>query len=209
MKADMSQPIEISPVVVVVDLETLATSQDAVIGTIGAVARNLLDDRALGTFYQRIDLALHQPRRYRDAETTAWWKKQEGSLAWRELFDPALPRVSLELALTQLADWMGEMKAHCPAGSYLQVMGNGCEFDNVILADAFEQFAMPLPWQFRANQSLRTAVWLGRLLLNTDPKYAQPFLGEPHYALDDARHEAETLQAIVNLFRYRLGRAAR
>ena len=75
------------------------------------------------------------------------------------------------------------------------------EFDNVLLADAYDKWGIEQPWQFRGNQSLRTAVWMGRKLLDIDPKYDLQFEGIQHHALHDARHEAKYLLHIMGAFK--------
>lgn len=202
--------VEISPIVITVDLETLGRGERAVIGTIGAVARNVVSGKELGTFYTRIDLTLDQPGRERHEDTLLWWDglAETQPAAWREMFDPELPRGTLLRALEGLAEFIAMIKAHCRPGSYVQVLGNGPEFDNAILAHAYESHGLAQPWQFRGNQSLRTLVWLGRLLLGIDPKYGASFAGIPHHALDDARHEATTLQTIFDAFRAQGDQAA-
>lgn len=196
-------PVEFSPIVIVIDTETLGRGERAVIGTIGAVARNVMSKKDLGQFYTRINLELEQPGREIHEDVTEWWDGMASSnpAAWREMFDPDLPRGDLPTALASLADFIAMVKAHCKPGSYVQVMGNGPEFDNAIMAHAYESHGMPLPWPFRANQSLRTPVWMGRLLLGIDPKYDGVFSGTQHHALHDAQHEAEVLQTIIDNFR--------
>ncbi|WP_323066009.1 3'-5' exonuclease [Aeromonas jandaei] len=195
--------VEFSPIVIVLDTETLGRGERAVIGTIGAVARNVMSRKDLGQFYTRINLELNQPGREIHEDVTEWWDGMASSnpAAWREMFDHDLPRGDLPTALASLAEFIAMVKAHCKPGSYVQVMGNGPEFDNAIMAHAYESHGMALPWQFRANQSLRTPVWLGRLLLGIDPKYEGVFAGTKHHALHDAKHEAEVLQAIIDNFR--------
>jgi len=206
----MNQPdayqIENSPVVITIDLETLGRGERAVIGTIGAVARNVTSRKELGTFYTRIDLTIEQPGREQHEDVMEWWDGMASSnpAAWREMFDPDLPRGTLFRALEGLAEFITMIKAHCRPGSYVQVLGNGSEFDNAIMAHAYESLGLALPWQFRANQSLRTLVWMGRMLLGVDPKYSVPFSGIQHHALDDAKHEANTMQAIIDTFREQL-----
>lgn len=202
----MTNHIEISPVVVVVDIETLGRGERAVIGTIGATCINLLTGEHYGDFYTRIDLQLPQPNREINEDTVLWWQQlaRYNPAAWLEMYDVELPRGTLQRALESLGEWLGHMKLRCPDDSYLQVLGNGPEFDNAALAHAFESHGMAIPWQFRANQSLRTPVWLARLLLGTDPKYTIPFTGTQHHALDDAKHEAAVLLDIFNQFRQRL-----
>jgi hypothetical protein len=189
--------------VAVVDIETLGQGPDAVICSIAVVVVDLVNLVVIDEFYCRVDH--NQVNRTTAQGTMDFWRQQEQESpeAWAELFmfNPACIRLfitdALELLFTFLLKVFGRVED-------VQLMGNGSEFDNVILAHAYEQWEMPQPWHFRGNQSLRTAVWMGRVLLGVDPKYQLPFEGIRHHALHDARHEAAYLIAILKAFRQQL-----
>ncbi|MFM5431429.1 3'-5' exonuclease [Aeromonas veronii] len=187
--------------VAVVDIETLGQGADAVICSIAVVVVDLGSLAVVDEFYCRVDH--NQVNRSRSEGTLAFWEqqRQESPAAWDELFSPAGQRLFITSALELLATFL--LKAFGRIED-VQLMGNGSEFDNVILAHAYEQWGMAQPWHFRGNQSLRTAVWMGRVLLGIDPKYQLPFDGVRHHALHDARHEAAYLIAILKAFRERL-----
>ncbi|UJQ36158.1 3'-5' exoribonuclease [Aeromonas caviae] len=187
--------------VAVADIETLGQGADAVICSIAVVVVDLGSLAVVDEFYCRVDH--NQVNRSRSEGTLAFWEqqRQESPAAWDELFSPAGQRLFITSALELLAAFL--LKAFGRAED-VQLMGNGSEFDNVILAHAYEQWGMAQPWHFRGNQSLRTAVWMGRALLGIDPKYQLPFEGVRHHALHDARHEAAYLIAILKAFRERL-----
>ncbi|WP_323936214.1 3'-5' exonuclease [Aeromonas veronii] len=187
--------------VAVADIETLGQGVDAVICSIAVVVVDLGSLAVVDEFYCRVDH--NQVNRSRSEGTLAFWEqqRQESPAAWDELFNPAGQRLFITSALELLSTFL--LKAFGRAED-VQLMGNGSEFDNVILAHAYEQWGMAQPWHFRGNQSLRTAVWMGRVLLGIDPKYQLPFEGVRHHALHDARHEAAYLIAILKAFRERL-----
>lgn len=182
--------------VAVVDIETLAQGHNAVIGTIGVVIVDVTQLRTVDEFYCRVDLA---QGRQRDDDTMAFWERQkiESPAAWEEMFGNA-GRLFLVDALKALSNFLGR---HFDRVAAVELMGNGSEFDNVLLADAYQQWGVDLPWWFRGNQSLRTVVWMGRQLLGIDPKYQLPFEGSRHHALHDARHEAAYLIHILAGFK--------
>ncbi|MGN5127380.1 3'-5' exonuclease [Aeromonas sp. 30P] len=185
----------------VVDIETLGQGADAVICSIAVVVVDLGSLVVVDEFYCRVDH--NQVNRSRSEGTLAFWEqqRQESPAAWDELFNPAGQRLFITSALELLSTFL--LKAFGRIED-VQLMGNGSEFDNVILAHAYDQWGMAQPWHFRGNQSLRTAVWMGRVLLGIDPKYQLPFEGVRHHALHDARHEAAYLIAILKAFRERL-----
>lgn len=188
-----------SNLVAVVDIETLAQSVDAVICSIGVVMVDVPRRCIVDEFYCRVDLA---QRRLRDDDTLAFWERQrvESPQAWDELFGQR-GRLFLPDALATLGNFL---RRHFPDVDDVELMGNGCEFDNAILANAYQQWGMTPPWHFRGNQSLRSVVWMGRQLLGIDPKNQLPFEGVRHHALHDARHEAAYLIAILQAFQERL-----
>ncbi|MGL5480368.1 MAG: 3'-5' exonuclease [Aeromonas veronii] len=188
-----------TPFIAVLDVETLAQSVHAVIGTIGVTVVNVMTGQEIGHFYTRIDLNLPQSARVMDQDTLAFWERQktENPAAWAELFDRSLPRGSLRRALESLAEFLNFMEA---GGREIEIVGNGPEFDNAIICDACKQLDLHELWHFRRNQSMRTGVWMGRLLLGVDPKYQIPFEGVQHHAGDDSRHEAKTIVSIVRSF---------
>ncbi|XNS77582.1 3'-5' exonuclease (plasmid) [Vibrio cyclitrophicus] len=160
--------LNMTPLVAVVDIETAARTPNAMILSVGCVIVNVLEQVEVASFYSRCDLD-SQFNREKDTGTLEWWEKVKADHpeSYNEAFSPDLERSPLEMVLTGLdaffACHFGEAKR--------QVMGNGPEFDNVILSNACEQVGIEQPWHYGGNQSLRTAVLMGRLLLGIDPKY--------------------------------------
>jgi hypothetical protein len=188
-----------TPFIAVLDVETLAQSVHAVIGTMGVTVVNVMTGEEIGHFYRRVIWRDQQDGRAIDASTMAFWNEQKEAnpAAWAEMFDDSLPRCPLKQALLELTCFLQQVSA---GGREIEVVGNGPEFDNAIIADACWHLGLSEPWYFRRNQSMRTAVWMGRLLLGVDPKYQIPFEGVQHHAGDDSRHEAKAIVSIVRSF---------
>ncbi len=189
--------------VVVIDLETLSISPGAAIGTVGAVLVDVLTGEILSEFYERAELK-GQESRLRDSSTMAFWAEQKhlNRLAWNEVFSDEVSRRPLPCVLQTFCNWMMAIQE---TYGEVEVMGNGPEFDNVIMVDALKWCGLNDPWHFRFNQSLRTVVWMARLLLKVDPRHVPLVAGEVlHHALHDARREAKGLYRGVNAFSERL-----
>ncbi|MGD1507122.1 3'-5' exonuclease [Vibrio harveyi] len=195
--------IKSSPVIHVADLETGSTGPNTHIFSAAVVTVDLYQRRIINQTYMlisdegqenRIKDDINQPN-----STMAFWEKQktESPEAYAELFsaEKQEERLSLPEALHQIAYYI---KENTPEGTKAQVMGNGPEFDNVILSHAYKEAGIEQPWYFLGNQSLRTACLLGRLLLGIDPKYTLERKGPLHHALYDALHEAEYLIEITS-----------
>jgi hypothetical protein len=164
---------------VMLDLETLATTPDATILTIGAVpfcteTLKISED----VFYVKVELE-NQDRAI-SARTAAWWDEQTDE-AKKEAFEGN--RVSLDNALKAFSLWFSGV------GSDVKIWGNGATFDVSIMEDAYRRDKTP--WKFWNVRDMRTIVDFDRL--NTDRPI---FKGEKHSALADAKHQAEYVLAI-------------
>ncbi len=166
---------------VMLDLETLGTAADSVIMSIGAVRFDLdsdaIDDAG---FYASIsiDSNLEYKRRIQE-DTLLWWLKQpiEAQTVFHE------SKQTLPVALSDFADWLGE--GDC------QMWSNGADFDLPMVAHAFTQCNMQVPWKFWNSNCFRTYKKLPGA-----KNVKLPMLGVKHNALFDAIHQAKTAQAI-------------
>jgi hypothetical protein len=192
----------LTPLMAVIDIETLDTKPSAVIASIGCVVVNVFTGEFVSEFYERCEI-VHQSTtlgRTKSQSTIDWWDKQAVDClpAYQEVFDKGFKRDKLYNVLPRLNDFL----TNTFDGNRVQLMGNGPEFDNAALNHAMEQFNIKPAWDYGANQSLRTIVWMGRMLMGIDPKYTLELQdGEvKHHALHDARHEAKYLCAVFQSF---------
>jgi len=197
------------PLIAVVDLESLDTVVSAVIASVGCVVIDVLTGEEKGSFYHQLDVTEQEGIRSHSQDTLDWWQKirEQNPEAYLATFpdktvfsqgnDYGLLPYTLNAFNEFLRAQFGDER--------IQIMGNGSEFDNAILMHAMHQFGIEPAWDHGGNQSLRTPVWMGRLLLDYDPKYELEFEGIKHHALHDARHEAKYLHLIVKMFQEKLG----
>lgn len=73
--------------------------------------------------------------------------------------------------------------------------GNGVDFDNVILRNAYDAVSIEPFWKHWNNRCVRTIVELGRNA-GIDPKKTLQFEGDQHNALADAIHQAKCVSII-------------
>lgn len=167
-----------------VDLETLATTPNAAILSIGAVTFDPNSTKVYDTFYHRIELeSLEIIDTYIDDATIEWWSKQDPA-AQEEAFDPN-NRVDIR--------WMlDEFYKFCMGSS--KFWSHGSTFDIIILEHYFRQVNKPYPWKFWEVRDTRTLFDLGM-----DPEMPQ---ANKHHALEDALRQATGVQ---NMFK-KLGR---
>ena len=166
---------------IMMDAETLATTADACILSIGAVRFDLesarIDDAG---FYASISIDSNMDYKRRVSEDTLiWWMKQ-GPEA-QGVFHEA--KVTLGSALDDLADWIGASDPF--------VWSNGADFDLPMLAHAYTQQSKEIPWKFWNSRCFRTYKNLpGAKDVRVPP------LGVKHNALSDAHQQVRILQTI-------------
>lgn len=154
---------------IMLDLETLGNKPGAVIVAIGAVA--FAGGQVEESFYARINAeSAVQAGLKLDVSTVLWWMKQ-GDAARAELNKPG---DDLAIALEYFKDFV-------PKDAL--VWGNGSDFDNTILAAAYDACGLLLPWKFWNNRCYRT-------LKALRPEIKLVNTGTAHNALDDARAQA-------------------
>lgn len=170
---------------IMLDLETMGTASDAAIIAIGAVKFNPRGNGVLDAFYTRVDLASSISAGLTvTGSTVDWWMHGDRDHARERLLaNPAMP---LWEALAGFNDWYEDDKGDIP----IPVWGNGAMFDNAIMRAAYEKLKMQCPWGFRDDRCYRTMKSLTAIMPPSD--------GVAHFALDDARMQAQHLQSICN-----------
>lgn len=174
-----------------VDMETMGNSPDAPIVSIGAVFFDPSTGNTGAEFYRVVSLESSMSFGMKpDASTIQWWLKQSSEARSAILVDEAM---GLLETLELLADFIAENAAN---GSHtVQMWGNGCSFDNVILRRAYALTDTPFAVPFRNDRDVRTMVELGKSV-GINPRYDIPFEGDMHNALSDARHQIKYVSAI-------------
>jgi hypothetical protein len=164
-----------------IDTETLATTADAVIMSIGAVKFNLLTGEPSDeAFYASISIdsqtgALH--RRINES-TVVWWMGQNTEA--KKVFTE--PKDTIEVALINLSDWFDHED--------YEVWSNGADFDIPMLTHAYSQFDQQPPWKYYNSRCYRTLKKLyPAVYASTNPG--------AHNALADALCQATHTQRIL------------
>lgn len=162
---------------IMIDLETMGQKGNAAIVSIGAV---YFDNSGLGRqFSMLVDLESSVDAGLDiDASTVMWWMKQSEAA-----------RSSLAGDAENIVDVLSAFSVFAADGFTL--WGNGADFDNAILANAYDKCKMPFPFKFWNNRCYRTMKNIFR-----DVKMDRK--GVYHNALDDAISQAEHLVKIAN-----------
>ncbi|EOS0577400.1 3'-5' exoribonuclease, partial [Escherichia coli] len=131
-----------------IDLETMGKNPDA---PINALAGKFFDPATgeMGPeFSKTIDLETAGGVIERD--TIKWWLKQSREAQSAILTD----EIPLDDALLQLREFIDENSGEF----FVQVWGNGANFDNVILRRSYERQGIPCPWRYTNDRDVRTMV---------------------------------------------------
>lgn len=170
---------------VMLDLETLGVSPGCTILSIGAAEFDR--DGLKASFYGVISRAscraagLHE-----DPDTKAWWLRQSPEA--RETLDEATDKnqsVSLGRVLFQFDFWLSQVAGlDDPERKGVAIWGNGADFDQPILAEAYRRAGHELPWATYNSRCYRT-------LKNLRPNIMMVRKGTHHSARSDAQSQAD------------------
>lgn len=170
------------------DIETLDTSPQAVVISIGAVVFDPLAEELGPVYYTELtDLADQQQRgRTLNADTVVWWMNQD-ALARQVFAEKAADAPNRATTVNALLGFAELIRA--AGGRDALIWGNGSDFDNIIVGSLYDSYGMKKPWSYSKNRCFRTMK-----NLRPDVKVARE--GTHHNALDDAITQAKHLQAI-------------
>jgi exodeoxyribonuclease VIII len=161
-----------------VDLETMAVTPNAVILTLGAVHFDPYGSELGDSLYLRFDLDDQDfLKREVDPNTLTWWSKQDAAVM-EEAFSSD-NRVPIKDAMDQFHKFAWGCRAFWSHGSV---------FDIVILENLFTQLEKSSPWNFWQVRDTRTLFDLGQT--PDMPKDAK------HNALEDAKRQAIGVQNV-------------
>lgn len=167
-----------------IDIETLGTSSNSVILSIGAVE---FDGDKLGKEFEvYIDPeSCTDHGLVIDARTVMWWLGQSDEARGELLKRKGVTLDEAILQLHQAFDWKGK-----------QVWCNGADFDFPIIASACKAVGILEPWQYWAKMDYRT---LKNLLPKKTFGELQVKPDVAHSALSDAKAQAQTT---INILKY-------
>lgn len=128
---------------------------------------------------------------WRDPETVQWWSDQSEE-AQAAFTNP----VDLCEALMKFGFWL----MNIAPGQSLRLWSHGPAFDPPILAEAYHECGLEVPWHYRAPRDTRTLFDLAGIS-NHSEFMAQTSYGTAHHALDDAIAQARSVCAAWAIIR--------
>jgi len=162
-----------SSINVMLDLETMGKGPTSAITEIGACVFSskegiVSEFSTMVNLQSCIDVGLTL-----DASTIIWWMNQKWEARKRFGQDSKAPVLSK--ALLDFTQWIPKVAS---------VWGNGSDFDNVILSNAYKVSGLKRPWPDFNDRCFRT-------MKKTFGSVQEPVReGTHHSALDDAKHQA-------------------
>jgi DNA polymerase III epsilon subunit-like protein len=172
---------------IMIDLETLSTSANASILTIGAVKfdpfNNEIDNPNCEKFYVKVNLDSCDELSLDVSDATIEWWGQQSKEAQEEAFSTD-NRIHIREAFNQLYKFCWGAK---------RVWSHGAAFDIVICENVFRKLNKAVPWNFWEVRDTRTLFDLG-----IDPQ-RPPVL--KHHALEDAWNQAVGVQNVFQRLR--------
>lgn len=167
------------------DLETLGLTGGCAVISMAAVP--FASNCAVESFYEKVSPgSCIKNGLTTDDRTVAWWKNQS-----KEAYDEAFSGTkSILVVLAEFSNYL----SHLPAST--RIWGNGADFDNVILAAAYDALGIKTPWKYTNNRCYRT-------LKNLAPQipYTPPAI--KHNAYQDAAAQAEHAARILKWIKSR------
>ena len=159
-----------------IDLETLATSPDAALLTIGACKFNPHGADIHSTYYERIILETQEGYdRVINEDTLSWWSQQDKQIQ-EDAFGEGEDRIDLKDAMKKLYTFgLGTSN----------VWSHGSIFDVVIVEDVCRSFQQAVTWKFWEVRDTRTLFDLADISVRIEGK---------HNALTDAVAQAKAVQ---------------
>lgn len=176
---------------VMLDIETLGTSSNSIVLSIGAVEFDLLGnvDRMLVVNLPVLEQILN-PNVQVDIDTVNWWKLQSNEAKLNLL--KKKPAKTVKEGLEAFSKFLTSFE-ELPS-----LWGNDCTFDNVIIRNLYKAFGISFPLPFYADKDVRTIV---DLIDYKKVKDKVAFTGTKHNAIDDCLYQVKLVAEGLKLLK--------
>lgn len=176
---------------VMIDLETLGTSPDSTILSIGAVAASFAPFPPPRKDFYRVPSIKSQIDSTESQATWDWWLAQSPE-AQAVLHESQQTQLGICEALLEFKIWFLGLGLK----ENIYIWSNGADFDLPMLSWAFTHYlGMSPPWHYQNSRCFRTA----KAML---PKVEVPKIGVAHNALDDAKAQMAYLGKAAQAARF-------
>lgn len=168
-----------------IDIETMALTPDALVLSIGAIAFDIHEAApSFGDEFIRVPNFMDQVlmRRRIDPDTQKFWAEQtpEAQSHWRDCVGTVHPK----LACLALQGFIEEQQPEF-------IWAKGPQFDIVVLEHLFQQCSMQAPWKYSRIRDVRTACAI--LPPNARRPATSGMAVVPHHPVSDCREQVRAL----------------
>ena len=174
---------------IMIDIETLGTTIDTSVMTIGAIKFGLIDKKLHNyikeieehnKFYRRITReSCKELNLQEDSDTLKWWDRQSDE-SKKEIFSSE-NRIGIKQALEEFIEWAEIDKFTC-------IWANGVCFDIVILENTMKKLHISIPWKYYNIYDARTIYNISGLQRKKNS----------HNALEDCFQQINDLKTCLN-----------
>tara|TARA_Y100000004_G_scaffold196483_1_gene266632 strand:- start:316 stop:858 length:543 start_codon:yes stop_codon:yes gene_type:complete len=167
-----------------IDLETLGTTQDSVVLTIGAAKFSPFNtNEPTDKLYLKLDTSDQVEKgRIIDEGTLKWWGQQDEEVR-KDTFSEH-DRICVEAALDTLADWFKDCS---------KVWCQGPSFDFPMLGHLYRNYDKKQPWNFWLERDSRTVTGLVPEDIKSKINFAA------HNAMEDVVAQCKCVQYVFNV----------
>lgn len=163
------------------DLETLGTSDNALITTVSAVQFDLES----GLVGKQFEMAINWEEQEEngaiiDVGTVNWWLKQDQEALSAMM---RLEQQSLEYFFSKFSEFLNETFGD--KLNDVQLWGNGVTFDNVLIRNLYKRHNEKFPLPYWCDTDVRTLL----AICDTNVKKKVEFVGTKHKGIDDCLHQ--------------------
>lgn len=133
---------------VMLDIETMGNHNNSVIVSLGAVRFNPTTGEKGETFYRKVDFASCLKLGLEvNADTVEWWMRQDEAARMKVAKEKGS---HIAAVLTDFADFITQED---------YIWGNSARFDIGIVQNAYNKSDIAIPWDFRKELDVRTAMF--------------------------------------------------
>ena len=170
-----------------IDIETLATTPNALVLSIGAVCFNY-EDKIGDSIYLKPKFS--QQFRHIDPETLDWWKSQDDE-TYKEAFTKDSLRLDVLPTLTKLDNFIKD-------NNVTEIWANSPSFDLIILEDLYRDNNLNIPWSYRHSRDVRTLKAVANLEPSWEPDIVDVDTIKPHHPIYDCVYQIKVVIECLN-----------
>lgn len=185
---------------VMLDLETMGVSKNAVITRIAAVVFDINTGETSDQFSATINAKSSvQAGLVVDGQTIQWWLQQDANVIQENFIESLQAGLPLQDVLNLFDQFIKEIKTKHDK-RYCLLWGNGASADLTWLSSAYNACHKTTPWEYWNERDVRTLVWMAESVRKCYAKRDEKFKGSKHDPLQDCLHQIKYVVKCMQSF---------